>query len=313
MSATVEPPPVPKRSKTTKNWTKSDAPPVPAKKKTKVKQILEGEVGALQLDKVAPQVILANGRSPRGHTNNSNNEEVQTIRKELFTAMKANEVEQVPKIIEKLNQISGGKSINYKEGSTQLSLTHKCVNEAISVEVLKLLIENGLKVDNRDSVGASALHYAAERGAMEIMKLLLENNANPMLKDRENKIALHKAAIAGKLPAIELLFEYPVLINHQDINGQTALHLAVLYERYDIVKYLVNRGADILILSNKMSRPIDYLPSTSIYKRNKSPYTQTGKKIYKFLKKKGGLKSIQPQSNKNVGGNFFTNNHFLFF
>ena len=69
--------------------------------KNKSKEKINEEVGTLQLGGI-PQVMIANGRSPRSNSNNLNNEDIQLAKQELYTAMKENQLEQIPKILEKL-------------------------------------------------------------------------------------------------------------------------------------------------------------------------------------------------------------------
>ena len=228
------------------------------------------------------------GKSEKS-TENKSAEAIQA-KEELFQAIISNNLETIPNLIKQVLTFTNG--INYREGKEKYTLLHRCVNQNVSTEAMKTLIENGVRVDAKDFQGASALHIAAEKGNPETIKFLLENHANPMLKDKENKIALHKGAISGKVQSLEILLESPVLINHQDIYGQTALHLAVRFERRDCVKYLVNKGADMMILSSEGKRAIDFIPQTTSTKKVKHPFTPTGKKIYKFLKRKGGNKPV---------------------
>jgi ankyrin repeat protein len=60
-------------------------------------------------------------------------------------------------------------------------------------EIVKLLAENGAKLDLKSNDGTSALIFASQNGNIEIAKLLLEKGANPDLKDNKGKTALDYA------------------------------------------------------------------------------------------------------------------------
>jgi ankyrin repeat protein len=61
-------------------------------------------------------------------------------------------------------------------------------------EVIKLLANNGAKLDLKSNDGTSALIFASQNGNIEIVKTLLEKGANPNLKDNDGKTALDYAA-----------------------------------------------------------------------------------------------------------------------
>lgn len=61
------------------------------------------------------------------------------------------------------------------------------------VELTRLLLEHGAKVDEPDGPGVTPLMFAAEYGYLEIVKLLLQYGANPSLTDKQGKTAYDKA------------------------------------------------------------------------------------------------------------------------
>jgi len=53
------------------------------------------------------------------------------------------------------------------------------------LEIIKLLIENGVNINEKDDNNKTALFYATKYGQVEIVKLLIENGANINEKDND--------------------------------------------------------------------------------------------------------------------------------
>ncbi len=142
-------------------------------------------------------------------------------------------------------------------------------------EIIRLLVEAGAdpnvgKEDYYDEVkNKTPLMYAAQKMyapededegpaiAYKIIKLLLDAGADPNLKDSAGKTALHYLA-DSEVPhpkALEYLLQVGANINAQDNNGDTPLHWAIRKKRYDLVKMLVEAGADKTIKNYRKKTP----------------------------------------------------------
>lgn len=67
------------------------------------------------------------------------------------------------------------------------------------------------------------------------------------------------AARTGNLPAIKnLVSRYPSLLNELDQQGQSLLHYAAEFRRVDVVRYLLEQGADPNIMNADGDTPISY-------------------------------------------------------
>jgi ankyrin repeat protein len=136
--------------------------------------------------------------------------------------------------------------------------------------VVRLLVKAGAKVNALDRSGTSPLcealserpldqpDVAAERKvqALEIVKLLVEGGANPDGVDRPvSKLtrtakdlynpALEMAARQGNLDVVRYLLERGANVDHADADGSTALHSAVNHGHLDVVRALIAGGADV--------------------------------------------------------------------
>jgi ankyrin repeat protein len=83
--------------------------------------------------------------------------------------------------------------------------------------------------DDEDDLGRTPLHFAAEMGHVEVCEALL-GSAPDIISVKANGLfgstALHTAAAAGQLPIVRFLLEREADVLLKNINGMTALHIA---------------------------------------------------------------------------------------
>ncbi|KAK2196957.1 bifunctional Ankyrin repeat/Ankyrin repeat-containing domain superfamily [Babesia duncani] len=140
--------------------------------------------------------------------------------------------------------------------------------------------------NSTSNTGASALHVAAELGDLAICRILLDNNANANIYTEYGtpltisvirgytditKLLLNHgcnpdatpsdgsqntsnfppplvfASSAGKVDLVQMLLQKGANVNIGDAEGWTGLHCAAEYGHLDIVKLLVDNGADCSI------------------------------------------------------------------
>ncbi|MEX0940881.1 MAG: ankyrin repeat domain-containing F-box protein, partial [Candidatus Babeliales bacterium] len=83
-------------------------------------------------------------------------------------------------------------------------------------EVVKLLLENGAKVDIQDYCGDTPLHGASFSGHTEVVKLLLENGAPIDIQDNFGDTPLYSASVRNHPKVVKLLLENGAPIDIQD-------------------------------------------------------------------------------------------------
>jgi ankyrin repeat protein len=106
--------------------------------------------------------------------------------------------------------------------------------------------------------GATAFWRAAQSGDVELMKLLLAHGADPKIASAHNVTALSVASGIGwvegitfewspeqNLQAVKMCLDLGVDPNAKDDEGRTALHGAAHKGRNEVVKLLVDHGADL--------------------------------------------------------------------
>lgn len=113
-----------------------------------------------------------------------------------------------------------------------------------AVEIGQLLLEHGAEVDAATRVGASALQYAAAQGHRAFADLLVRHRAK-----------LHFQAT----PPLDQ-FGYPA--GPSVVNGCTALHYAVKHGQVEMVRWLLDQGADTEVLDVWGQSPRDVAVGT---------------------------------------------------
>ncbi|KAF5177803.1 Potassium channel akt1 [Thalictrum thalictroides] len=147
--------------------------------------------------------------------------------------------------------------------------------------LLHELLKRGFYPNEVNENGQTALHIAASMGSVHCVRLLLDNGADPNSKDSEGKIPLWEAIVGGyenvirlltdngaslclgdsgqfactaaeqnSLDLLENIVRYEGDVTMPKSDGYTALHVAVTEGNVEIVKFLLNHGADIDKFSN---------------------------------------------------------------
>ena len=124
--------------------------------------------------------------------------------------------------------------INLKNQSTGFTPLHYAFTgphkSSITKEIIKLLIDNKAKVNEKDSYGSTPLYYASQTSTWEIIELLIESNAdlnlNSCVTDHTIYDSLFRLSkINFSKENIQFLVKHGADFNHQfNYNGQTLLH-----------------------------------------------------------------------------------------
>lgn len=156
--------------------------------------------------------------------------------------------------------IAAGLSVDFRDQYGRTSL--HCATISGQIETMRVLLELGADVnaqcdsDGYDS-GCTPLRYAVLcEYALEVVKLLLENGAklNPSMVPIVTPI--HDAAALNLQDSLKLLLSHGLDANAKAANGSTPLHFAACNEHTEVVSILLAHGADTNAQSDNGATPV---------------------------------------------------------
>ena len=108
-----------------------------------------------------------------------------------------------------------------------------------NIEAVKQHLADGADVNLKmSSDGSTALNHAAWHGHMEVIQLLLENGVNANAKRNDGWAPLHDAVYKGHKEIVELL-----IANGADMNAKFDGKTPLDYANNEVAKILINHGA----------------------------------------------------------------------
>jgi ankyrin repeat protein len=111
---------------------------------------------------------------------------------------------------------------------------------------LNLLLSAGALPNTPNELGVTPLYLACRNGSAAIVNKLLSSGANPNLGLPTGESPLMAAARAGNVVAVKALLAHGAQVNvAESAQKQTALMWAVAAQHPDVVRMLVEAGADI--------------------------------------------------------------------
>lgn len=114
------------------------------------------------------------------------------------------------------------------------------------LEIVKYLLSKGSHIDDSDDYYRTALIYAIENGQLEVVKYLINYGANINgILNEPQSIPLIVASNKGYIEIVELLVSNGANVNSADRKGKTALLWASEAGNLEVVKFLIAKGEDI--------------------------------------------------------------------
>ena len=114
-------------------------------------------------------------------------------------------------------------------------------------DAMQVLIGAGANIKARNKSGRSPLLVAGALGKLNVVKMLVEAGAGVRATDNEGDTCFILAACFGHTEIVRYLAGLPeVELNHKGRNEHTALHCAVKENHKDVVRVLIDAGADIV-------------------------------------------------------------------
>lgn len=158
--------------------------------------------------------------------------------------------------------INKGAGINAKYKSA--SLIWLPLTKKKSIKIVKLLLENKIKLNQENNKGFTELMYAIDNGENELAQLFIDNGADVNYYSKKSKSTPLSVAInKGELTVVQKLVDNKVDINFANKSIEAPVGIAITNDRIDILKLLLENGATLKTTKKSNS----YLVN-SILKRN---------------------------------------------
>ena len=126
-------------------------------------------------------------------------------------------------------------------GPLQIAAKHN------STRVAQMLINAGAGLDLPEKAGWTALHFAAQKGAVMVADLLLAAGANPHVRSvGDSETPLHVASAYDSPSVAALLLVARADVNTTDKNGETPLERAAKEGSVKTAELLVFAGSGVL-------------------------------------------------------------------
>lgn len=143
-----------------------------------------------------------------------------------------------------------GCKVQEEDFTEELLLATTHFIEQPGVELLvKRLLSNGADVTSRDKKGWTALHKSTAAGNYKVVKLLLDHGCPVDIRTgypmKTTSVSL--AITNDRTDILKLLLERGANANDQDGVGMRPAHCAILHRRVEMLKLLVAAGADLSI------------------------------------------------------------------
>jgi ankyrin repeat protein/predicted DNA-binding WGR domain protein len=127
------------------------------------------------------------------------------------------------------------------------------------IENVKFLLqENRSIIAAKDRYGYSAIHYAAENGHQQIVKLLIEAGVKIAVGGPDRKTALHITAAKGDLASVKFLLENGAKVTAKDKFKRTPLLLACKNGNLAVASYLLQQGSTYDEADSSGNSPLHY-------------------------------------------------------
>uniref|UniRef100_A0A8C4GQS4 Euchromatic histone-lysine N-methyltransferase 2 n=1 Tax=Dicentrarchus labrax TaxID=13489 RepID=A0A8C4GQS4_DICLA len=218
------------------------------------------------VDSVGPSLCMPNGKPvspsalPPGPSRASLQKAIltqETERKkklrfhprQLYPAAKQGEVQRV------LLMLMEGIDPTYQPDSqNRRSALHAAAQRGL-LEVCYMLVQAGAQVDAQDKDLRTPLLEAIINNHIEVAHYLVQNGACVYhVVSEDGYTGLHHAAKLGNLETVNMLLETgQVDVNAQDSGGWTPIIWAAEHKHVDVIKALLNRGADVTINDKELN------------------------------------------------------------
>ncbi|CAD5112443.1 DgyrCDS1665 [Dimorphilus gyrociliatus] len=170
-----------------------------------------------------------------------------------FTPMHVATMRNSKNVLQRLIQQAEASSMNSKGQACPLRMHKLPLHEAVlsgDETIVKMCLTSGASIDTKKANGETAVHIAASRGSVNILEILFQAQPDKKLKSLQSKDSsmmtpLHTAALFDKPDVIEYLIQQGADVNETNQDGMTPLLLAASKKAWKAMEMLMNKKADL--------------------------------------------------------------------
>ena len=151
--------------------------------------------------------------------------------------------------------LNAGVDVNSRDSMGQASL-HRATRRE-SAEIIRVLLNNGAEVDLKNDDGRTAWSANVKSRNKSISEILLHAGANPSTRGHQGVSELYTAATDGEIEYVRFMLESGTDPSIKTQFGWAPLHWAAYYGHLECVKMLINAGADLSPVSDQDATPLD--------------------------------------------------------
>ncbi|XP_048880234.1 B-cell lymphoma 3 protein isoform X2 [Brienomyrus brachyistius] len=143
------------------------------------------------------------------------------------------------------------------DGDTALHIAVVQGLESVVRRLIQILLQAGKGLDIYNNLLQTPLHLAVITHQVLLVQLLLSAGADPTMLDRHGQTAAHLCCEHGLSSCLGLLLRHPAsqtCLKVRNYEGLTVLHLAVQNSNKELVKMILDSGADINAVDFKSGR-----------------------------------------------------------
>lgn len=146
-------------------------------------------------------------------------------------------------------QLKAGASPNARMRTYPALVVAFFANKPATPAIIAALLKAGADASAMGSDNKPAPQLAAEQPKLELLNAFLDNGVSPDWKNQNRESMLALAASYGQANSVKLLLHKKANINAQDDEGFTPLMNACQNRHVEVVKILLEAGADISLKS----------------------------------------------------------------
>lgn len=143
-----------------------------------------------------------------------------------------------------------------KYGDLEQDLIMSAIENNCDYKLILFLIDCGIELNYPDKAIQRSLAYALEYKRPDIAKLLIEKGADPNLAGRRSSLLAHYVTVKD-METVRFLVENGANINSPNNIGTPALSFAITNLDYQMIDFLLSRGANPYLKNQKGYSPVD--------------------------------------------------------